>query len=61
MYKLIFYTRYCNRFVLYMQWVCFISIDIDLASVQPETKSSKGTAVRLAAQAGCKGKKKKKS
>ena len=26
MYKLIFYTRYCNRFVLYMQWVCFISI-----------------------------------
>lgn len=26
MYKLIFYTRYCNHFVLYMQWVCFISI-----------------------------------
>lgn len=26
MYKLIFYTRYCNRFVMYMQWVSFISI-----------------------------------
>lgn len=38
MYKLIFYTRYCNRFVLYTQWVCFISISIDLASVKLETK-----------------------
>lgn len=27
MYKLIFYTRYCNRFVLYMQLVRFISTD----------------------------------
>lgn len=25
MYKLIFYTRYGNRFVPYMQWLCFFS------------------------------------